>query len=179
MENRTRGKPSASVAAERSRKKKQIAENNPHNVSRRDQYRTDPSYRENVKAAARSHYRKENPLKQTRLANGLLTEGTQREVMAEDMDHPVMVEAFTLPEAAKALGKAELTFKRWIYEEVVPGPVLHDSYRNYRVYSVGELQLIARIIAVHEREFAYLSRQHTTVVEQLHQALHGYRAQYV
>ncbi len=103
----------------------------------------------------------------------------QREVFIEGMDHPQYAETFTIPEAAKALGKTELTLRKWIADDMLPAPVLKETQRNYAVYSSGELQIIARVLVEHEREFAYYRFDHSSTIERMHQAMHGYRAQHI
>ena len=96
-----------------------------------------------------------------------------------EMDAPVSVETFTVPEAAEALGRSVATIRRWIEAEKIPGPYLRDLSRSYNVYTLGELQVMARIIGEHEREFNYLVSEHNTVVERLHQAVFAYRQLYI
>lgn len=113
---------------------------------------------------------------QSRLTRGLLWEGTLREVYVGDMDHPVSVEAYTVPEAAKALGRSELTVKRWIEDDLIPEPILADTLRGYRHYSVGELRIIAAELDRHSREFAYYTTKHQDTRHRIMQRLQGYRA---
>lgn len=116
-----------------------------------------------------------------KLANGLLTRGTMREVVDEHghMEFPQTVESFTVPEAAAALGRTELTLKRWIEDDLIPQPILRDTSRNYRQYSVGELTVIARELQEHEREFRYYATAHTATRELIAQHVFAYRQQHV
>jgi len=95
------------------------------------------------------------------------------------MDHPVVINAFTVPEAATAMGRSELCLKRWIAEGLVPPPVLCDTVRNYRQYSAGELAVIAEEIRKHEREFKYLSSTHTVTINAIWQRVQGYRSTHI
>lgn len=95
------------------------------------------------------------------------------------MDHPVAVESYTVSEAAVALGRSVATIRRWIEADKIPEPYLRDVSTNYRVYSVGELQVMSRILAQHEREFSYLATGSTHIAETLHQAVHAYRSEYI
>lgn len=96
------------------------------------------------------------------------------------MDHPVAVESFTVPEAAEALGRSLSTLRRWIDDDKIPGPYLRELSKNHRVYSVGELEVVARVLAQHERDFVYLAgNDGKYAVETLQQAIHAYRAQYI
>ncbi len=95
------------------------------------------------------------------------------------MDHPVAVESFTIPQAAIALGRSESTMRRWLSSDRMPSPILEDVVRHHKVYSVGELDVIARVIAQHEQEFVYLVSENTHIVERLHQAVYAYRQQFI
>ena len=148
------------------------------NRARREQYAVDESYAERQRQVARQSYRKEHP-PERRLENGLRTQGVMREVVSDDMEYPHVVEAFTLPEAARALGRTELTLKRWIEEDLIPEPILRDTSRNYRQYSVGELQVLARELREHEREFSYYAMSHTARRERIMQHIFAYRQQHV
>lgn len=106
----------------------------------------------------------------------MLYPGQQREVIADGMEYPAVVEAYSIPEAAKALGRTELTFKRWIEDDLIPEPILKDTTRNYRQYSAGELSAIARVLVEHEAEYSYYAVTHTYTRERIMQAVHGFRS---
>lgn len=108
-----------------------------------------------------------------------MARGTEREVIAGDMDEPVTVETFTVAQAAEALCKSESTLRRWIQEGIFPEPMLEDTSRHTMVYSVGELQVIARILHKHEKTGSYLTRTDLVTINELLQAVHGYRSRYV
>lgn len=108
-----------------------------------------------------------------------MAEGQLREVTCEDMDRAVPVESFTMSEAAKALGRTELTLRKWITEELIPGPILTDAVKNWRLYSVGELQVIADSLRQHEQDFVYYGSGHSQTKELLFQRMHGYRSLYI
>jgi len=150
-----------------------------HNELRRQQYANDPEYAERQRQLSRQTYRKDKPLAPSRLQNGLLFAGTQREVTAAGMEYPATVEAYSVPEAAKALGRTELTLKRWIEEDLIPEPILRDTTKGYRQYSVGELRVIARVLREHEHEFSYYASTHVHTREQIMQQIHGYRALHI
>lgn len=95
------------------------------------------------------------------------------------MEYPQSVECFSIPEAAKALGRTELTFKRWIEEDLIPGPVLYDTTHNYRQYSVGELNVLMRELQEHEREFTYYTTAHTARRERIMQHMFAFRQHHV
>ena len=106
-----------------------------HNELRRKQYANDEGYAERQRELSRNTYRKDNPLAASKLRDGLLAQGTPREVQTDDMEYPTTVEAFTIPEAARALGRTELTLRRWIADDLVPEPILIDTTYHYRQYS--------------------------------------------
>lgn len=95
------------------------------------------------------------------------------------MEHPVYVESFTIPQAAKALGRSELAFKRWITDGLVPPPLLKDTSRGYKHYSVGELAVIARVLKEHEAEFQYYASSHVRTIQIMWQSMQGHRALHI
>jgi hypothetical protein len=95
------------------------------------------------------------------------------------MDFPTTVEAYTIPLAAAALGKTELTFKRWIEDDLIPVPILKDTVRGYRHYSVGEVQIMANVLSEHEREYTYYSTRHEHTKQQLMQLIYAWRRMYI
>lgn len=147
-----------------------------YNDDRRSRYHTDPEFADRARKASRDNHRKNNPLPPSRIADGLLFEGQLREVFSDEMDHPVSVISYTVPEAARALGRSELTFRKWLADDLVPEPILKDTARGYRIYSVGELQSIANILAAHEREFQYYSTKHETTKHRIFQQVQAYRS---
>lgn len=95
------------------------------------------------------------------------------------MDHPEFVECFTVPEAAEAMGRDLPTLYRWIAADKIPAPILEAVGEGARVYSVGELVVMARALADHERQWQHLVSAHPSLVEAIHQAVHGYRAEFI
>lgn len=86
------------------------------------------------------------------------------------------MQTYTIREASEALGKSLANFRRWVNHELIPLPVFKDTARSYYCYTKEELQIIARILAEHEREFTYFCAKHETVSNQIHQSIMGYRA---
>lgn len=140
----------------------------------------DPEYADRQKQLARQTYHKDKPVTR-KLANGLLAEGTLREVVDVHghMEFPQSVEAFTVPEAAAALGRTPLTLKRWIEVDLIPHPILRDTSRHYLQYSAGELDVIARCLQEHEREFSYYAETHTATRERISQHVFAFRQQHI
>lgn len=95
------------------------------------------------------------------------------------MDGTHIVESYTIPEAAEAMGKALNTFRRWIHDELIPGPYLNDAQSGYKIYSRGELDIIAQALQVHAEEFSYFRADHTTVIHQINQRIQAYRSMHI
>jgi hypothetical protein len=85
------------------------------------------------------------------------------------------METYTIPEAADALGKSLSNFRRWLLNEWIPAPILSDTTRQVACFCVEELEILARVLATHERNFSYLCAQHTDVITNMSQLIHGYR----
>lgn len=116
------------------------------------------------------------------MSNGgaLLKEAVYRQLYIEGEDEYFYeVDAYTVPEAAVALGRTALTLKRWIKDRLIPQPRLIGGNNYYKHYSVGELQLIADILIDHEQDYDYLHHTHTTTVNRLWNELDAYRETYV
>lgn len=105
--------------------------------------------------------------------------GIRREVDNDDMDTPAVVESYTVPEAAEAMGKSVNTFRRWVSDGLIPGPYLRDTQSGYRVYSRGELDIIAEALRVHALEFSYFRADHSTVIHQINQRIQAYRSMHI
>lgn len=145
---------------------------------RRAKYADDPEYANRIREDSRTRYQETHPRTSRSAPSGLVTRGEQREVVCDNIEHPVTRETFTIPEAAEALGKSLATIRRWIAADKIPGPFFQTT-RGYPVYTHGELQVIHQHITRHEDAFSYLGTQHTHVIEQLHQAVFAYRAEFI
>jgi hypothetical protein len=84
------------------------------------------------------------------------------------------VASFTVPEAARALGKTTARLRRWIADGIVPPPILRAG-RGHLCYEAGELAALAAQLAAHERDYAYLCAKHQPTIAALRQALATYR----
>lgn len=89
------------------------------------------------------------------------------------------MESFTIPEVARALGRAELTIRRWIDADKIPEPYLRETTRNLRVYSLGEVQVIARVLARREADFTYLTSTDHAAIAEMQEYMQAYRAHHI
>ncbi len=87
----------------------------------------------------------------------------------------LILEVFTIPEAADSLGRSLPNFRRWLANDMLPAPIITDTSRNLACYSVLELEIIARELATHEREFANFCQQHEDTIIRISQAIHALR----
>lgn len=78
-------------------------------------------------------------------------------------------------EAAEALSRTLLTLRRWVTEGMIPPPVLTDTTYGHVQYLRGELMVISRVLAEHEREFAYFRKEHVATQTRIHAGVEGYR----
>lgn len=158
---------------------KATTDNEYRNRRKRAKYATDPEFANRLKSARLRHYRATHPLPMT-LSNGLLVPGVMKylyviegEVRYESSD---LVESYSYPLASEALGRTEMTFKKWVRRGIVPPAIWRDSVRGFLQYTVGELTVIANALAQHEAQNAYVLPSHTGTIEAIWQALHQYRA---
>lgn len=148
------------------------------NTVRRAAYAQVPGVADAARETNRQRYQAASP-PQPRLSNGLLAAGTEREVTYEDADHPVTVVSFTIPELARALGRAELTIRRWIEADKIPAPYLLDTSRQLRVYSIGEATTMATVLARQESAYSYLTSTNAAALTDMHESMHAYRSHHV
>lgn len=67
-----------------------------------------------------------------------------------------------------------LTIRRWLDRDIIPAPYLDDG--RTKVYSIGELEVIAAVLAKHREDFQYLCEKHEHVKHDMHQRMQAYRA---
>lgn len=99
----------------------------------------------------------------------------EKEVFTDAMDHPTIAEVYTIPEAAKALGKTPLTIKRWIRDDLIPPPVLLDTIHGYQHYSRGEMEIIAELLGQYSKDYSYIVSNDNPFVHSVWQRLEHYR----
>ena len=149
------------------------------NATRRKRYADDPEYAEEQKRRYRDYYRRTNgydPDKASILEGGkLLARATTKNVQIEDTHETYDVLVYTIREAAQAIARSELTLRRWIRDELIPAPRLFDTTYGYMHYSRGELKIIARLLAQHERDFDYLHKSHEFTINNIRDAVEKYR----
>lgn len=102
-------------------------------------------------------------------------DGEYKEVYAEGEEDIQYMEVFSMSRAARYVGKADLTFKRWVSEKLLPPPCLFCTQRGYKHYSLGEMQTIARVLTRHFSQYDYLHGTHYVTVNELWQSVEGYR----
>lgn len=147
-----------------------------HNEMRRLMYKHDADYADRQRELSRRSYRKDNPLPPSPLEGGLLEDGVLREVYTEGVEEVYSTQSYTVPEAARALGKSYITLKRWVRDGLIPAPILRDAHRQHRLYGAGELQEVCRVLAQHGREFSYYAKMHETTRSELFAAVERHRA---
>jgi hypothetical protein len=145
-----------------------------YNETRNQKYKELEEYRESVKDRARSYYRSKNPLKESKLKNGPLIDGVDREVVGPS-GKPRVAKCYTMNEASVSVGRSGLTFKKWVSEGILPEPIFSDTTYGWRLFLSEELKSIASVLYKHECEFAYLTRNHTDTIERLHDAVSSAR----
>lgn len=101
--------------------------------------------------------------------------GQPRELTLPGRTRSRMLDSFTIPEAAAALGRSEPNFRRWLARELIPQPALLDASRGYLCYSLSELEIIAEELREHERTFQNLCETHTETIVRISQRIHGHR----
>jgi hypothetical protein len=109
-------------------------------------------------------------------AQGLLVAPITKEVRRGDDPTLLYVGVYTMKQAAEALGKTMLGFKRWVKEGLIPPPVLADTNRGYLHYSRGELEAIRVELVRHEQEFSYFTTKHTDTIHRVWSAVQRYRS---
>ena len=139
---------------------------------RRQLYRNSPEYREKAKLSSRAAYRKNNPKGKNPLSHRVpLTEAVYKTVEHIDGGEPFEERAYTLIQAAAAVGKSPLAFKRWVKDGIMPETEYVDSSCGYRQYLVWEVEAAIAPIADHFDVFEYLHTTHEDTVSNIWNAV--------
>lgn len=143
---------------------------------RRAEYHSDEGVADAKRASERQRYRG-GAQAPARTPASIVGQGTVREINhpSDPSDGPIHRETFTIPEAARALGRPEVTFRRWIAADKIPAPYLNEAGRELAVYSIGELQVIQQVLQRHEADYQYMTEQ-SGAVSEMHEYMHAYRA---
>lgn len=140
--------------------------------ARRERYRLQKEFREIAKRRSHVCYRNKNPKKESKIKHGLIISGKEKEVYKVGSPSTVYkLEVYTVIGAAKALGKTTLTFKKWIRKGIVPAPLLRCTIFRYKHYTIEEVQSIANILRIHEKEYDYIHHSHDSLVRDIHKAV--------
>jgi len=162
-------------------------EHTDRNEQRREKYARAPVYAETQRRRFRDHYRKKSGGKArpaSELEGGkLLARAQSKEVEVRGQEwpnahikSPTVALCFTVRETAQALGKSELTLRRWIKVGMIPPARLFDTSYGYMHYSRGELKIIARVLARHATDFDYFHKKHESTIGNIWDAVQNYRA---
>lgn len=127
-----------------------------------------------MKQKSREVYRKKVATRKP-IRGASLSKNPKCKEVADSKGNVFNEEVFSIPEAAEALGKSLLTFRRWVAEGLIPPPILHCVSRNYDHYSKGEIEVIAKGLAAHYKELHYLHSTHTETINRICQAVEGLR----
>lgn len=72
-----------------------------------------------------------------------------------------------------------MTIRRWIEADKIPAPYLVETTRNHKVYSIGEVQVMARVLRRREGDFAYLTSTDRLAIAEMHEHMHAYRSHHI
>jgi len=89
------------------------------------------------------------------------------------------MEAFTLREAGEALGRALLTIRSWIENEVIPAPMAEDASTGYQQYLRFELELLADVLAAHETHSQYVSTTNEDLIDRIWGSMNAGRDEFL
>lgn len=146
------------------------------NRARREKYRNNEDYRARAKQRARSNYNPKTDPKD-RTPKTAHIEPEYKEVVVEGTDEPTYAYVYTIPNLARVLNRTPLTVKRWIQEGTIPKPIITDTARNYKHYSVGEYELLRDFLRRREvgEGLQYFNISQEDDIERLYQRFEGYR----
>lgn len=150
------------------------------NQQRRERYRSDPAYRQQVMEQVRESYRRKREEAGLPVRTGdcrenleLLPEiATRREVHFPDGEIQERV-SLTVDELAEALQRNTQVVYRWINAGLFPKPALTTpTHRNRKqaVYLVEEAEAFLTIFGEHQESSQYYRSYHTDTQRKLHGA---------
>ena len=167
-------KPRQSV--KRRGEKMQKAKRSPdRNQRRRLLYASDPAYRARVLRRQREHYSRTRGSQESKLKDGVLCRGIQREIDVDGLDDIVVLESYTLRQTGDALGRSILTIRTWIKNGIIPEPFCTEAATGYKVYARFELDVMAEILADHETHSQYVSADNEELVGEFHECVEAVR----
>jgi len=84
---------------------------------------------------------------------------------------PFNERAYTMTQAASAVGKSLVTFRRWITDGIIPEPEYEDTSHKYVQYLHWEIEALIGPIADHFDKFDYLHTKHEDQIHAIWRAL--------
>jgi hypothetical protein len=141
-----------------------------YSSSRRRRVRTsEPSV-----SAPLAHYRKAHPLEPK--TPSAVYGGRMRVLYVPhrpgvDAGRSASLESFSLAEAAEALGRSLITFRKWIQHNLIPAPLFKDVVKGNFCYTIQEIEAIAAGLVEHERSFVYLGVTHRASIARIRRAV--------
>lgn len=131
-------------------------------------------------SAPLAHYRKAHPLEPK--TPSAVYGGRMRVLHVPhrpgvDAGRSASLESFSLAEAADALGRSLLTFRKWIAQNLVPSPVFADVVKGNFCYTLPEVEAIAAGLVEHERTFVYLGVSHRASIAVIRRAVEAARVE--
>jgi len=133
---------------------------------------------EPVVSAPLKHYRKEHPLEPKTpdvVYGGRLRVLHVPSVTGVDAAISASLHSFSLSEAADALGRSLITFRKWVSQNLVPGPIFADVTKGNFCYTAPEITAIAEGLSSHERDFVYLGVAHHRSIAVIRRAVEAAR----
>lgn len=150
--------------------------------NRRLRYATDETYRNKAKDISRNGYRKrvgletESCLYSLQFLDKLAKDFTVRK---HDGEHSKTIRGFSVSMASEALQQLYQTVWRWIQNGIIPAPIFVrvnvSGSRPYYVYHLEEVRILVEEIGEHEKNMAYLRKDHTEVRGRIEQRFSKFR----
>lgn len=120
--------------------------------------------KESVQKSAREYYRRSNPKRDSVLSKRQpLIYGVSKEVIDDDGVLSVKV-CYSMPSSASALGKSDVTFKKWLATGLIPEPVHVDAVCSHRQYTLAEIKAMVNVLSRHFETYDYFNKHHTDTI---------------